>query len=145
MQVRGAEGAAVSSTLSSAVLEAGDVVCMGIVGGLLSSFPLSRLHKAATVLAQLGALCGTASGQRAAAAAGQATTQLSLLSGFLSAGTRASSLSVPEQQSIHTHWPAATLEAAEGLRAPAREQGLASRKLKRLLRDFADMHTRESQ
>lgn len=48
-----------------------------------------------------------------------------------------------EQQSIAQSWPRAILEAANGLHGSSKEQGLACRNLKKLLRDFADLHVRD--
>mmetsp|Transcript_7210 Transcript_7210/g.21931 ORF Transcript_7210/g.21931 Transcript_7210/m.21931 type:complete len:166 (+) Transcript_7210:791-1288(+) len=131
-------GGSGGGALPSMVLECGSVICSGIVGGLLSSFPLSRLHKSAVVLAHLAALAGT---QHATAGA---NAPAALLAGWLSEAACACQLAEAAQRPVTQLWPAAALEAADGLRAPAREQGLASRRLKKLLREFADTHARDS-
>ncbi|KAG1673287.1 hypothetical protein FOA52_002567 [Chlamydomonas sp. UWO 241] len=146
-------GAAAADVLARSVLSCGGVVASGVIGGLLSTFPLSRLHKAASVLAELGWLAGgsaagqalAAGGQYGGAPAGQAPT-LQLLAGWLGGGTAMwPQLAEPERQSIAGAWPAAVLEAAAGLSLrDVREQGLSSRKLKKLLRVFADAHARDT-
>jgi hypothetical protein len=86
MAAQAAEPGPGAEALATSVMRSGEMICMGIVGGLLSSFPLSRLHKASTVLAELTSLAGTRYGQALAQQKGQ--PELQMVAGWLAAGAQ---------------------------------------------------------
>jgi hypothetical protein len=120
-------------------------------GGLLSSSPLARAQKVGAVLTDLACLAVAATQQQAQDAAGKQQAEqgsqqaaAALLGEWLSFAAQhfQSSIGADEKASIVAAWPGALLEAASAEKLTGREQQVAGRRLKKLIREFAELHSR---
>lgn len=114
-------------------------VCVHHAGSLLAVSPLGRVAKVQTLFTDLGVISHKVSTTQQQQ---QDYTQAPLAD-WLSAAAGQFSLQQAEVQTLRHQWSVCVMEAAVAEETQGqREQQVAHRQLKKLLRDFAELHSR---
>lgn len=103
---------------------------------------MSRVQRVGAVLVELAGLAVAASQQPQAAPDMQQAS--AMIGEWLSNATQhfQASVGAEEKGSIVSTWPGALLEAVAAEKLSSREQQVASRRLKKMVREFAELHSR---